>query len=77
MFLKAPLGELWRTGQPTPLQLTFEKFLEKNEDVSVHQKKLKVFAIEINKASTNISLELVNDIFRYTEKHVTPEINLL
>ena len=49
-------------------QSSFIKLLEKDNSVSIHQRKLQILAIEMFKVSNGLSPVLMNDIFKLTGK---------
>ena len=54
---------------PNQHQLTFKELLEKNKTVSIYQRNLQTLANEIYKAKNKISPEVINSLFKFTNRN--------
>ena len=54
---------------PNQYQIIFKVLSEKSKTVSIHQINLQTLAIEIYKVKNNISPEVVNSLFEFTNKN--------
>ena len=54
---------------PNQYQIIFKELSEKSKTVSIHQINLQTLAIEIYKVKNNISPEVVNSLFEFTNKN--------